>query len=371
MRIGINAQVLTDGHTGVTRFARNITRVMPEIGVEHEFIIFGNPKDVVVKQKNAKLVPTSQVVNSSQKRILWEQFVLPRLLKAWNIDIMYYPDYGTPFFNKPQQCVVTFHDATPFAVPSTMGNIRGYYKRLAMKNSAIYANKIITGSEATKREIVKYLSIPTAKIHVIPYGLEESIRRIEDRKILEKICNQYKLHVPFILFVGALESRKNIVALLRAFAKGKRALQWSHSLALVGAYRYNYTDIERVIKEENIHNYITLTGYVKDEDLPGIYSLADVFVYPSLYEGFGFPPLEAMKCGCPVIVSNTTSLPEVVGDAGIFINPQRDDEILMAIDSVITNTNLQHELRRKGIERSRQFTWERTAQGILNAIIPV
>lgn len=371
MRIGINAQVLTDGRTGVTRFARNIARVIPEIGIDHEFIIFGNPKDVVVKQKNAILVPTSQAINSSTKRILWEQIVLPRLLKAWNIDIMYYPDYGSPFFNKPRQVIVTFHDVTPFAVPSTMGNTRGYYKRLAMKKSAIYANKIITGSRATEREILKYLSIPAAKIHIIPYGLEESIRRVEDQKILEKICYQYKLHVPFILFVGALESRKNIVALLHAFAKGKRTLQWPHNLVLVGAYRYSSIDIRRVINEEGIQNSITLTGHVNDKDLPAIYTLADVFVYPSLYEGFGFPPLEAMKCGCPVIVSNTTSLPEVVGDAGILIDPQRDDEILMAINNVITNTHLQREMRRKGIERSRQFTWERTAQGILNAIIPV
>jgi glycosyltransferase involved in cell wall biosynthesis len=369
MRIGINAQILTDGRTGVTRFARNVIRAISKVGTGHKFVIFGNRDDISVQEDNVTIAPSNPWIDSSTKRILWEQIFLPRLAKSWNIDVMYYPDFAAPLLNRGIRSVVTFHDITPFTVPSTFNCIQGEYKRLIMRNSSRYADKIITGSNSTKRAILEFLPIGNAeKICVVPYGIESSMEREEQADGQKKIRQRYRIKLPFILAVGALEARKNIVGLVRAFAQGKSKHHWPHTLVLVGSPGYGYDDITKAVREEKIEDSVAVTGYVHDEELRTLYTLADVFVYPSFYEGFGFPPLEAMKCGCPVIVSRTTSLPEIVGDAGIFIDPHHPEEIMKAINAVLYDRNLRTDLRQKGVKRSQLFTWEKTAQGILDAI---
>jgi glycosyltransferase involved in cell wall biosynthesis len=372
MRIGINAQILTDGRTGVTRFARNIIRALPAVGSQHEFIILGNRNDVDVERQNVKLVPTSPIIDSSSKRILWEQLALPRLLRSCKIDTMFYPDFAAPYFAGNVRSVVTFHDMTPFAVPSTFNRIRGYYKRLIMRNSGRSAERIITGSASTKRALLNFLpACAEDKICVVPYGIDSSMRREDRADELQNTRQRYGIKQPFILTVSALEARKNIVGLVRAFAQGKSKYRWPHALVLAGSPGYGYEDILSAVRAEKIEESVAVTGYVRDEDLPALYTLADAFIYPSFYEGFGFPPLEAMKCGCPVIVSRTTSLPEVVGDAGIFINPYQPEDIAEGINAVLSDHALRTDLQRKGIERTRLFTWEKTARGILDAISPL
>jgi glycosyltransferase involved in cell wall biosynthesis len=368
MRIGLNAQILTDGRTGVTRFAKNVIQLLPEIGTEHEFIVFGNPLDVNVQQKNVTLVPTPALINSSAKRIVWEQTLLPHLIKNLNIDLMYYPDHTSPVYKIKPKVIITVHDVSTFAIPETVGTARRLYKQTVIKRSVQLCDAILTGSEATKKEMIKYLPLSAHKTSVVLYGLEESIAPIQDNIILSSIKEKYQLATPFILHVGTIEARKNIVRIVRAFAKGRKNHQWKQRLVLVGTPGYGFDEIERTIAEESVKDSVTITGYVDNNDLSGFYSLADALIYPSLYEGFGFPPLEAMKCGCPVVASYTTSLPEVIGDAGILVNPYSENEIFDALHRVITDKKLHDELVQKGKDRIRQFTWKKTVEGILQVM---
>jgi glycosyltransferase involved in cell wall biosynthesis len=371
MRIGLNAQILTDGRTGVTRFAKNVIQLLPEIGTEHEFIVFGNPRDVPAQQKNVTLVPTPAWINSSTKRIVWEQIRLPHLIKNMNVDLMYYPDHTSPFYNIKPKIIITVHDVSTFAVPDTVGIARRLYKQTVIRRSVQLCDAILTGSEATKKEIIKYLPLSVHKTNVVLYGLEESIAQVRDEHILSQIKIKHQLTTPFILYVGTLEARKNIKRIIRAFAKGRKSHQWKQRLVLVGAPGYRFNDIERAIAEESVKDLVTITGYIDNNDLSGIYSLADALIYPSLYEGFGFPPLEAMKCGCPVVASYATSLPEVIGDAGILVNPYSEDEIFVAMHRVLSDRKLHDELVQKGKDRIRQFTWKKTVEGILQVMTQI
>ncbi|MGD1046278.1 MAG: glycosyltransferase family 1 protein [Bacteroidota bacterium] len=368
MRIGLNAQILTDGRTGVTRFAKNVIQLLPEIGIEHEFIVFGNPLDVNLQQKNVTLVPTPALINSSAKRIVWEQTWLPHLIKNLNIELMYYPDHTSPIYKIKPKVIITVHDVSTFAVPETVGTTRRLYKQAVIKRSVQLCDAILTGSEATKKEMIKYLPHSAHKTSVVLYGLEESFAQVQDNTILSSIKAKYQLATPFILHVGTIEARKNIVRIVRAFAQGRKNHQWKQRLVLVGTPGYGFDEIEKTIVEERVEDSVTITGYVDNNDLSGIYSLADALIYPSLYEGFGFPPLEAMKCGCPVVASYMTSLPEVIGDAGILINPYSENEIFDALHRVITDKKLHDKLVQKGKDRVRQFTWKKTVEGILQVM---
>jgi glycosyltransferase involved in cell wall biosynthesis len=233
------------------------------------------------------------------------------------------------------------------------------------------ANFILADSYATKAEAVHYFPEIKQKINVVHLGLEHSIERVTDQIELSNIRKRYALRNPFLLFIGTLEARKNVLRLIKAFAQGRRKYGWKHTLVLAGTPGYGYQEIERMIVEEQVQDNITITGYIKDSELSSFYSLADIFIYPSLYEGFGFPPLEAMKCECPVIVSNSTSLPEIVGEAGLYIDPYDETSITAQINCLIQDAVLKKNLIQKGKERSLQFTWEKTVQDILDVIIQV
>ena len=368
MRIGLNAQILTDGRTGVTRYAHNVIRLLPKVGQNHEFVIFGNSPDLKYEEKNVIFVPTSKGVNSSVKRIFWEQIILPQLAKKWNIDLMFYPDHTSSLWSKKIAQAIVLHDLAPIAMPGTFNRFRRLYKQLAIAHSVQDAKVILTDSYATKAEALRFFPGIGPKINVVHLGLENSIERVTNQELLSNIRKRYALQDPFLLFVGTLEARKNVPRIIKAFAHGRRKFGWNHTLVLAGTMGYGYKEIKRTIIEEHVHENITLTGYIRDEELYGLYSLADIFIYPSLYEGFGFPPLEAMRCGCPVIVSNTTSLPEVVGDAGLYINPYDETSMITQINCLIQDDILKRNLIQKGKERSVQFTWEKTVKNTLDVL---
>ncbi len=371
MRIGLNAQILTDGRTGVTRYAHNVIRLMPKIGVDHEFVVFGNLPDLKFEEKNITLAHTNKIINSSSKRILWEQTILPHLTRKWNLDLMFYPDHTSSLWSSAIAQAIVIHDLAPYAMPKTFSMLRRTYKKHVISRSVRISNIILSDSYATKAEAVRHFPDIEKKIHVVHLGIENSIDRTTDQKLLSEIKKCYKLQPPFILFIGTLEARKNILRLIKAFVQGRKIYGWIHTLVLVGSPGYGYQEIKKMIVEENVENYVTITGYIKDCELSGFYSLADIFIYPSLYEGFGFPPLEAMKCGCPVIVSNSTSLPEVVGEAGLYIDPYDENSISEKINCLIQDAKLKNNLIKKGKEHSLQFTWEKTVQGILDVLTRV
>lgn len=278
MRIGFNAQIITDGRTGVTRFAQNVVRLFPKIGSKHEFVVFGNSPSLKFEEKNIELVPTHVLVNTSTKRIIWEQTMLPRLTEQHDLDIMFYPDHTSSLLPQKVKQAIVLHDLAPFAMPQTFSIIRRLYKQKAITHSVRKADIIFADSYSTKSEALFYFPDIENKINVVHLGLEHSIERVSDQELLSAIRKRYALKVPFILFIGTIETRKNVLRLIKAFAQGRRTYGWPHILVLAGAPGYGYQEIERMILNEGILDYVTLTGYIKDNELSSFYSSGYIYL---------------------------------------------------------------------------------------------
>lgn len=258
--------------------------------------------------------------------------------------------------------VLTIHDLAYVHYPETIG--RSSYKFLT-KNLARYAqlcDRIVTVSDNTKRDIIECLNIDPKKINVTHLAADARYRPIDRNDAGCKLVQaKYKLPERFILYVGNLEPRKNIPALIRSYSMMIKRTGGDHKLVLAGGCKRGFEEIMSLIRQLKIEDKVILTGYVELEDIPYLYNLAEVFAYVSKFEGFGLPPLEAMQCGIPVIVSSVSSLPEVVGDAGIMVDPFDDKKISIELEKMIADDKLRKYYSQKGRERAAEFSWEKTA----------
>jgi glycosyltransferase involved in cell wall biosynthesis len=277
-----------------------------------------------------------------------------------DLDIFHNPSQVITAFKFSQKYIITIYDITPNLYPETHTDIITFVHRYLLPKALKTSDKVITISHHTKNDIIKHFKIPENKIKVIHLAANENYKPLNEKEIIN-IKQKYNLNYSFILYVGTLEPRKNIPTLLKALYKLKKQ-GIKHKLAITGKKGWKYKSIFETIEKLNLQKDVIFTGYVPDEDLPALYNAADLFVYPSLYEGFGLPPLEAMQCGTPVITSNTSSLPEVVGDAGIMVNPYDVDELANNMYGVLTNDGLREELSKKGLERAKLFSWKKCAE---------
>jgi glycosyltransferase involved in cell wall biosynthesis len=366
VKIGYNAQIISRSGAGIVNFARNVIQHLVQVQSDHEFFIYGNPAFLShLESHHAHIVPTNPFVDNSSKRIIWEQCVLPFKISRNNLDLMLYPDHTAPIFKKSCPVVITLHDIAFISFPDTFTSATRLYKEYAVKQSVKRASRIIAVSEFTKLEVMKFLDVPESKLTVIYRGIDERFQENSNEVQLSSIRTKYDLQNKFILFVGTLEPRKNIQKLIQGYAGLLKQKKIPHDLIIVGGQGWLFKDIYGMIEKLGVQNSVKLLGYVADTDLPLLYNLADVFVYPSLYEGFGLPPLEAMACGCPVVTSNRSSLPEIVGDAAMLVDPYDSDAIANGIFQVIDNKDYRQLLRKQGLQRASQFTWKRTVAEIL------
>lgn len=262
--------------------------------------------------------------------------------------------------------VTIIHDMTYKAYPETVGKRTRLWLERGVEQYCKRADIILTVSEFSRREIVKYLSIPEKKIKVVPNGVDLELYR--DNYSDDEIGSaraKYQVPAQYVLYLGTLEPRKNIERLIEAYAKLKMKADDCPSLVLAGKKGWMYDGIFDKVKKLKLENAVVFTGYVEENDVPCLLAGAKFFLFPSIYEGFGMPPLEAMACGTPVIASNTSSLPEVVGDAGILVNPESVDEITQAMNLLLTDENKCCKLIEKGKERVKQFTWKRSAESLI------
>ena len=254
------------------------------------------------------------------------------------------------------------------AFPETMNLKTKIMLKLCLKKSCRRADKIVTVSQFSKEEIVKYLNIPEEKIVVMPNGVDHSLYHpgyAEDA--IEKAKRRYQIEGEYYLYLGTLEPRKNIERIVQAYARAKRP--GGPKLVLAGRRGWLYESIFAAVQELGIEEDVVFTDYVADADVPLLMSGARMFLFPSLYEGFGLPPLEAMACGTPVVTANTSSLPEVAGDAALLADPYSVREIAAAIARLEEDEALRRSLIQKGLERAAQFTWEKSAQIFYAAIL--
>lgn len=286
---------------------------------------------------------------------------LPVELFVGSVDVF----HGPAHFVMPTvtgKAVVTVHDIDFLTIPEYLDPAWVKYKEKYTRLSFKRASRIIAVSDYMKKEIVRHFGVPEEKIHVIYHGVSRYFRGAKDSKqqirgVLEKLG----VVAPYILFVGTFHKNKNIIRLLKAFKRFKQSSELPHRLVLAGGTGQSYDEAVRTLAELKMRDYVSLLGFVAENDLPAVYTGADLFVLPSLFEGFGMPVVEAMSCGVPVIASNVTSIPEVVGDAGLLFDPYSDEEMAAAMEKVLRDRGFHAILREKGLNRAKQFTWEKAA----------
>jgi glycosyltransferase involved in cell wall biosynthesis len=224
------------------------------------------------------------------------------------------------------------------------------------------ADWILADSESTRQDLIELIGAPEDRTTVIYPGVEPRFGRVADRETLARAREKYGLPGRFILSLGTVQPRKNYVGLIRAFA---HLAPKDTKLVIVGGKGWLYQEIYACVEDLNLQDRVLFAGFVDDVDLPAVYNLAEVFCLPSLYEGFGIPPLEAMACGVPVITADNSSLPEVVGDAGILVDAYDQDALVDALDQLLTDPATRAELTSRGLSRAAQFTWAKAAQQLL------
>ena len=365
MRIGINASKVFDVHTGVGRYTSNLCSSILETGSKKDYYFYtpGRIGNTIMTDIEGTLLekPGTPIQNNTL-RILWEQIVLPIYSRKDRLDLFHYTDHALSLLSRKCPIIITVHDIAYIRFPDLLNKARQVYKKYILMESIKRASIIIADSYSTKRDIVEFFGINGKKIKVVHLGVESRFRPVSN---VEEYRLKNNLPSKMILNVGTLEPRKNVVTLMKAFKKLMEKDVDGYKLVIAGDKGWLYEQIFNEVEHSDLKKEILFLGVVKDEDLPMLYNCADIFVYPSLYEGFGLPPLEAMACGVPVITSNISSLPEVVGDAGIMVDPTDVNSLCEAMHSVLTNKKLWQHMSNKGLERSKLFSWDNTVKQIL------
>jgi glycosyltransferase involved in cell wall biosynthesis len=362
-RIGINAHLLAEGESyrraGVSRYIYNLIAHLSEADPGGDYTVFLNSRCAFrtsYRQKRSRL-PTE----TPSVRILWEQFFQPPQLVAARIALLHSPVNIQPLF-LPCRGVITVMDLTFVVYPESFKPAQRLYQKVFTRLSARRASHLIAISGSTARDLTRFFAVPNSKITVIFPGVDAAYRPIRDESLLASFRLRHSLPKKFILSVGTLEPRKNLVTLLHAYAQFKRQANTNHKLVLAGGKGWFYQPIFAAVEELGLQGDVLFPGFVAEDELPLWYNTADVFVYPSLYEGFGLPPLEAMACGKPVAVADSSSLPEVVGDAALCIDPYQPEEWAAALLRLCQDASLRSDLAARALERAGQFSWTRMAR---------
>lgn len=279
--------------------------------------------------------------------------------------------FGTNFrgvFREGMKTVLTVHDMVHEYYPETVEEINMRYYRTEFPEAVQRADLLIAVSEETKRDILKFLPVPENKVKVIYNGVDERFRPVTDSMARDRVRQRYNLPERFILMVGSIQPRKNIAGVLRALAsmvESNKDFPWK--LVLAGGGGWKNEGISEQIRALGLNDRVHFTGYVAEEDLPTLYSCADLFVFPSLYEGFGLPVVEAMACGVPVVTSNNSCLPEIAGDAAVLVDPHDTADIANGMLRLLEDQELRNLCVSRGLERARLFSWKTAAQQTLQA----
>jgi glycosyltransferase involved in cell wall biosynthesis len=293
--------------------------------------------------------------------LTWGQVQVAAAARRLNLDVLHDPSGTLPILLSAVPAIATIHDTIPYVQPRSSTLLDWLIQHCWLPLAVPRLSHVITVSHQSSQDLQRWLAIPARKITVIPLAAETRFHPVPEAQY-QPILKRHGLEQPFILYVGSVEPRKNLLRLLQAY---QRLRQWSTrwSLVIVGARNlWKSSPVARFTQNNDLQGCVRFTGYVADADLPALYSAADLFVFPSLYEGFGLPVLEAMACGTPVVTANTASLPEVAGEAALLVDPYNVEALAEAMQKVLSDHELALDLRRRGFERAAQFTWERTAR---------
>lgn len=370
MRIAIDYTAAIRQHAGIGNYVRKLVDAMLAQDAENQYTLLTSGRPT-----RERPFPTAENVHGRSifipdryLNIIWYRWRLPLYANYFSgqVDIYHGPDFALPPIGKKLRKVVTVHDLAfldhpEYAVPS----LANYLKKV-VPEAVASADVVCTVSQEVSRTLVAHFHTPREKLTVIPNGVSAHFKRITDPVILGATRHKFDLRHPLVLGVGTLEPRKNHIGLIKAFYHAQKKKNGPAMLALAGGKGWLYEETQQLVEELKLEKKVRFLGRVSDLELVTLYSLADVFAFPSFVEGFGVPPIEAMACGAPVITSNTSSLPEIVGDAAILIDPHNTGELSAAITRILQDKSLQEELRQKGYERVKQYTWPVSARKMLS-----
>jgi glycosyltransferase involved in cell wall biosynthesis len=360
MRIAIDARKLRD--FGIGTYIRNILIELSRLDRDTEYAVLCRPDDVEagdVLGRNFRMVPESAPTYS-----IAEQFRIPMSLAREGVRLVHEPHYVLPPLIRCRS-VVTIHDCIHLMFPQYLPSKLGYvYAKGSMWTATRKANRILTVSEASKRDILRFFNVPPEKVVVIHNAIDERFLTPADPERMDLVRQRYQLDHPFVLYVGNIKPHKNIQRLIDAFARARGRCPDDLKLIIIGDEISKYPALRQSVHKHKLDKHVRFLGFQPMETLAAFYRYARVFVFPSLYEGFGLPPLEAMACGAPVVTSNVSSLPEVAGGAALLVDPYDPDSIADGIARAVNDDALRADMIARGKERARSFSWTQSVRRI-------
>ncbi len=366
MRIAFDGTTLRPGRTGVGYYTEHLLHHLAQESPDDDLFILSNrPVDTT------RPLPERVRVEVSPwrvPRLAWMQMLAPRMLRRLRADVVHFTNGMVPIAS-PVPTVVTIHDMSLTIYPRFHPPRRVLLNRPLVDLAARRADAIITVSQSAKRDIVGLYHLDPERVHVVHEAAAPSFRPITDLRDFERVRRQYGLADRFILYVGTIEPRKNLPRLIEGFAKRRKNGELPHQLVCAGPYGWLSRDVENLIERLQIGDAVRFTGYVPFADLPAIYNLAEMFVFPSIYEGFGLPVIEAMACGTPVITGRVPALDEVSGGAVEQVDRLEADALGDAMVALSGSRDRRESLRARGLDRARSFSWERAARETLSVYV--
>jgi len=369
MKIAIDARKWRD--YGIGTYVRNLVRHLAQLDHDTTYFLFCDRADEATLRDLAEnFMP---VVEGSGKYSLAEHVAIPYKLRRLGVDLFHSPHYVLPLLTR-KPSVVTVHDCIHLLFPQYLPSRMAYQYARFMMGSAIHRSRLVfTVSEASRRDILGfYPETDPERVQVIPNAIDEALLEDPGEEEMQRVMERYQIRGRYILYVGNIKPHKNLDRLVLAFSLLKqRPGHEDVKLLIIGDQLHQQGFLRRAVEGARVRQDVRFFGFVPDRTLSALYRLASVFAFPSLYEGFGLPPLEAMACGTPVVTSRISSLPEVVGDAALLVDPLSVDDIASGLERVLTDEDLRRDLVLRGRARVRQFSWERSVRAVHRAYMKI
>ncbi len=369
MRIGIDYTAAVRQGAGIGRYTRGLIGALPALDRENSYRLFVAGRGVrgavpAGPNFSARWLP----LTDRETSLLWQRLRLPVPIELFlgKLDLFHSPDFVLPPVLSGRK-VLTVHDLSFLRVPECAHPVLRRYLLDVVPRSVRRADLVLADSHSTRHDVIELLAVPPERVRVVYAGVEDRFRPVGEPGELDAVRLQYRLERPFILGLGTLEPRKNFTGLIEAYAALRERRRLPHDLVIVGGKGWLYEPIFERVESLGLGDRVRFLGHVPDADLPALYSLAACFAYPSFYEGFGIPVLEAMACGTPVVTARTSSLPEVAGEAAVYVDPYNTESLVEGLDRALHDEALRATLREGGRERAQSFTWERAGRELLEA----
>lgn len=355
MKIGIDCRMIE--HPGIGRYLKNLVESILKIDCKNQYYLFFADEKYSSVYSNSNVSP---VILRFPIYSLEEQIFVPFFLHG--LDVFHSTHYNAPIFARCK-IISTVHDLIHLIFPEYLSSKLGfYYAKFMFKTCVNKSRKIISVSENTKKDMIRMLGADAKKIDVIYEAVDKNIVRVEDEILKQKVREKYSINGSYVLYVGSLRYHKNVVRLIESFCDIKKDKSIVQKLVLGGRLDKKAGEIKKILSREDVKQNVCYIGEVENIDLSTLYSMADIFVFPSLYEGFGLPPLEAMACGTCVCASNAGSIPEILKDAALYFDPYDKSDISRVIFRLIKDKELRASLVSKGYNVVKDFSWETAAR---------